>query len=84
MVGMTAEPGDMKFATSVLLLPLLNPVDVAEQGATLEHISEGRLILGLGLGYRPEECEAFGSKMFQKGCPPYRGTDTNEAAVDRR
>ena len=45
----------MKLATSVLLLPLLNPVDVAEQVATLDHISEGRFILGLGLGYCPEE-----------------------------
>ena len=41
-------------ATSVLLLPLLNPVDVAEQAATLDHIAEGRFILGIGLGYRPE------------------------------
>ena len=54
-------------ATSVLLLPLLNPVDVAEQVATLDHICEGRLILGLGLGYRPEECEAFGTRMSERG-----------------
>ncbi len=64
---LAAEPGDMKLATSVLLLPLLNPVDVAEQVATLDHICEGRLILGLGLGYRPEECEAFGTPMTQRG-----------------
>ena len=61
-----AESGDMKLATSVLLLPLLNPVDVAEQVATLDHICQGRLILGLGLGYRPEECEAFGTRMSER------------------
>ena len=66
LARLAAEPGDMKLATSVLLLPLLNPVDVAEQVATLDHICQGRLILGLGLGYRPEECEAFGTKMFQR------------------
>ena len=33
----------------------------------MDHISEGRFILGLGLGYRPEECEAFGTKMSQRG-----------------
>ncbi|MFQ6028324.1 MAG: LLM class flavin-dependent oxidoreductase [Dehalococcoidia bacterium] len=64
---LAGEAGDMKLATSVLLLPLLNPVDVAEQVATLDHISEGRFILGLGLGYRPEECEAFGTRMSQRG-----------------
>ena len=67
LARLAAEPGDMKLATSVLLLPLLNPVDVAEQVATLDHISEGRFILGIGLGYRPEECEAFGTRMSQRG-----------------
>jgi alkanesulfonate monooxygenase SsuD/methylene tetrahydromethanopterin reductase-like flavin-dependent oxidoreductase (luciferase family) len=67
LARLAAEPGDMKLATSVLLLPLLNPVDVAEQVATLDHICEGRFILGLGLGYRPEECEAFGTRMSQRG-----------------
>ena len=67
LARLAAEPGNMKLATSVLLLPLLNPVDVAEQAATLDHISEGRFILGLGLGYRPEECEAFGTRMSQRG-----------------
>ena len=66
LARLAAEPGYMKLATSVLLLPLLNPVDVAEQVATLDHICEGRLILGLGLGYRPEECEAFGTRMSQR------------------
>ena len=57
LARLAAEPGNMKLATSVLLLPLLNPVDIAEQVATIDHISEGRFILGLGLGYRPEEFE---------------------------
>ena len=67
LARLAAEPGNMKLATSVLLLPLLNPVDVAEQVATLDHISEGRFILGLGQGYRSEECEAFGTRMSQRG-----------------
>ena len=67
LARLAAEPGDMKLATSVLLLPLLNPVDVAEQAATLDHICEGRFILGLGLGYRPEECEAFDTRMSERG-----------------
>ena len=72
---LAAEPGDMKLMTSVLLLPLLNPVDVAEQAATLDHISEGRLILGMGQGYRPEECEAFGTRLSQRGGRMSEGLD---------
>ena len=83
LARLSAEPGDMKLATSVLLLPLLNPVDVAEQVATLDQISEGRFILGLGLGYRPEECEAFGTPMSQRGGPSQRSLGLDAAAVDR-
>ena len=43
-----------------LLLPLHNPVDVAEQCATLDIITGGRFVLGGGLGYRDVEYAAFG------------------------
>ena len=36
-----------------------SPVDIAEQTATLDQISNGRFILGVGLGYREKELEAF-------------------------
>ncbi len=54
------ETGSMKLKTSVLLLPLLNPVEVAENVATLDHITHGRLILGAAIGYREKELEAVG------------------------
>jgi alkanesulfonate monooxygenase SsuD/methylene tetrahydromethanopterin reductase-like flavin-dependent oxidoreductase (luciferase family) len=44
----------------VLLTPLLNPVQVAEDVATLDHVCRGRFIFGIGLGYRAEEFEAAG------------------------
>ena len=44
----------------MLLLPLLNPVDVAENAATLDHITHGRLDLGVAIGYREKELEAAG------------------------
>ena len=66
LARLAAEAGNMKLATSVLLLPLMNPVDIAEEVATLDHISEGRFILGMGLGFRPEECEATGTKMSER------------------
>jgi alkanesulfonate monooxygenase SsuD/methylene tetrahydromethanopterin reductase-like flavin-dependent oxidoreductase (luciferase family) len=54
------ETGDMRIKTSVLLLPLLNAVDVAEQVVTLDHLTHGRLTLGVAIGYREEELQVVG------------------------
>src|SRR5881409_3001782 len=52
--------GTMRMKTSMLLLPLLNPVDVAENVATLDHITHGRLDLGVAIVYREKELAAAG------------------------
>ena len=56
----------MDLVTGVLLTPLLNPVHVAEEIATLDHICRDRFIFGVGLGYRAEEFEAAGSTMAER------------------
>jgi alkanesulfonate monooxygenase SsuD/methylene tetrahydromethanopterin reductase-like flavin-dependent oxidoreductase (luciferase family) len=56
---LAAETGDMRLGAGILLLPLLNPVEVAEQAATLDVVTGGRFVLGVGLGYRDEENAAF-------------------------
>ena len=50
----------VKLATSVMLAPLYHPVVLAEELATLDIVSGGRLVVGLGTGYMPEEFAAFG------------------------
>jgi alkanesulfonate monooxygenase SsuD/methylene tetrahydromethanopterin reductase-like flavin-dependent oxidoreductase (luciferase family) len=45
--------------TSILVLPLHDPVHVAEQGAVLDQLTGGRFVLGVGLGDDPEEFAAF-------------------------
>jgi alkanesulfonate monooxygenase SsuD/methylene tetrahydromethanopterin reductase-like flavin-dependent oxidoreductase (luciferase family) len=57
---MAAEAEGMALGTGVLLLPLHQPVDFAEQLATLDVISGGRLVVGVGLGYRDAENAALG------------------------
>ncbi|MPZ60983.1 MAG: LLM class flavin-dependent oxidoreductase [Propionibacteriales bacterium] len=53
------ESGDMELF-STLIAPLHNPVDIAETWASLDVLSNGRMGLCLGLGYRDEEYAAFG------------------------
>ncbi|HVZ09571.1 LLM class flavin-dependent oxidoreductase [Rhodopila sp.] len=53
----------MTLGTGVLLLPMLNPVLLAEEAATLDHLTGGKFILGVGLGYRAPEFQAFGVEM---------------------
>ena len=50
----------MLLGTGILLLPMFHPVHVAEEFATLDHLSGGRVILGVGAGYRDNEFAAFG------------------------
>ena len=58
--SIAAESGGMTLVTNILLLPLYNPVDLAEQLATLDIICDGRLVCGVGLGYRDVEYAVFG------------------------
>src|SRR5206468_2853307 len=60
------EAEGMRIGTGITLLPLLNPVAVAEEAATMDVICRGRFILGVGLGYREVEDSAFGVKREEK------------------
>jgi alkanesulfonate monooxygenase SsuD/methylene tetrahydromethanopterin reductase-like flavin-dependent oxidoreductase (luciferase family) len=57
---LAAEAGTMRVGITIYLLPLLNPVAIAEEAASLDVITGGRFIFGIGLGYREEEDNAFG------------------------
>jgi alkanesulfonate monooxygenase SsuD/methylene tetrahydromethanopterin reductase-like flavin-dependent oxidoreductase (luciferase family) len=58
-----AESGAMRIITNIFLLTIHTPGYVAEQVATLDVLTEGRFVFGVGLGYRPEEFEAMGVEM---------------------
>ena len=50
----------MRLGTTSYLLPVRNPFQAAEEVAVLDRISNGRVILGLGRGFRPALFAAFG------------------------
>lgn len=56
----------MQIGGNILLLPLLNPVHVAEEAATMDVLSGGNFVLGVGLGYRGGEFEAFGISQTER------------------
>jgi alkanesulfonate monooxygenase SsuD/methylene tetrahydromethanopterin reductase-like flavin-dependent oxidoreductase (luciferase family) len=63
----------MQMTIGLILLSLVNPVETAEQVATLDAVTGGRAILGVGLGYSDHEFKAFGIpkatrvKRFEEG-----------------
>ena len=61
--------------TSVLVLPYHNPLRLAKTAATLDVLSGGRLILGVGVGGVPQESEAMGSPYAERGAITHIPTD---------
>jgi alkanesulfonate monooxygenase SsuD/methylene tetrahydromethanopterin reductase-like flavin-dependent oxidoreductase (luciferase family) len=66
LARLAAEAGDMAVAATVILVPLHNPVELAESIATLDAICGGKFIFGVGLGYREEEYTAFGIQRGER------------------
>ena len=66
MARLTAEVPKTMIGPAVLLLPVQNPVFVAEQAATLDWFSGGNYVLTAGLGYREEEFAIHGAQMSER------------------
>lgn len=66
LARLAAESGDMQLGIGILLLTVANPVAVAEEIASLDVICGGRVVLGVGLGYRDVEFSAFGVERKQR------------------
>lgn len=63
---LAAETGEMTLGTSILLLPMLSPVLLAEEAAALDWFTGGRFTLGVGMGYRDHEFHAFGTRRSER------------------
>lgn len=63
---LAAATTSVRLLSSVLVLPIRNPVVMANQLATIDVLSGGRLIAGCGVGWLREEFEATGATPFEK------------------
>ena len=61
-----ADAEGLWLGTNVTLLPLHNPVELAEVAAFMDVITGGKFLLGVGLGYRPEEYAMYGVPMPER------------------
>lgn len=65
--ALAVKTSRVMLGTSVLVIPFHSPFFVAKYFATLDHLSKGRAILGVGIGNVPEEFEALGIPWNKRG-----------------
>lgn len=79
--AMAAVTERIKIGSAGIILPLHNPVRVAEDAAVVDNISNGRFNLGVVLGYRKEEYEGMGIPMKERPSRMDEGIEVLEKAL---
>ena len=73
--AVAARTSRIQLGTSVIVMPFHNPFDIAKYIATLDNISRGRVILGVGVGNVPDEFDVLGIPWNKRGKLTDEGMD---------
>ena len=65
--AVAAKTSRIRITTAIALAPFYHPVRIAEDAAVLDIISNGRMELGLGLGYKPDEFTGYDVSQKERG-----------------
>jgi len=67
LTAIAARTTRIKIGTGVLVMPVRNPVLLAKELATIDHVSNGRLLLGTAVGWYKREFDSLGTDFTQRG-----------------
>jgi alkanesulfonate monooxygenase SsuD/methylene tetrahydromethanopterin reductase-like flavin-dependent oxidoreductase (luciferase family) len=65
LANLAARTENLRLGTGIVVLPLHNPIHIAEEAAMVDVLSNGRLELGIGRGYQSIEFESFGLSLSE-------------------
>ena len=67
LAGFATRTSRVLLGTDILVAPFYHPVRLAEDGALLDIMSNGRFVLGAAIGYKPDEFALYGAELGKRG-----------------
>jgi alkanesulfonate monooxygenase SsuD/methylene tetrahydromethanopterin reductase-like flavin-dependent oxidoreductase (luciferase family) len=67
LAGFATRTSTMQLGTDILVAPFYHPVRLAEDVALLDIMSNGRMVLGIAIGYKPDEFALYGAALEKRG-----------------
>ena len=67
LAGFATRTSTMTLGTDILVAPFYHPVRLAEDVAMLDIMSNGRMVLGIAIGYKPDEFTLYGAGLEKRG-----------------
>jgi probable F420-dependent oxidoreductase len=67
LAGFATRTSTVILGTDILVAPFYHPVRLAEDAALLDVMSGGRFVLGVAIGYKPDEFALYGAEMERRG-----------------
>jgi alkanesulfonate monooxygenase SsuD/methylene tetrahydromethanopterin reductase-like flavin-dependent oxidoreductase (luciferase family) len=67
LAGFATRTSKVILGTDILVAPFYHPVRLAEDAALLDVMSRGRFVLGIAIGYKPDEFALYGAELEKRG-----------------